>query len=143
MGDKKILAFDNSKRICYTHVNVFRKRLHVLVSLPMHLPRNRSHPTIVDVAEHAGVSIATVSRVMNKTAPVQDETAMRVLSAVEALQYHPKAAARILARQKTDTIGLLLPVISGDFFAEMLQQWENIFSQMTFNLPDSFEYGRN
>jgi len=87
----------------------------------MPLQRTRSNSTIKDVAKHAGVSIATVSRVMNKTAPVQDETAMRVLSAVEALQYHPKAAARILARQKTDTIGLLLPVISGDFFAEMLQ----------------------
>ena len=46
---------------------------------------------------------------------------MRVLLAVEVLKYRPKAAARILARQKTDTIGLLLPVISGDFFAEMLQ----------------------
>jgi len=87
----------------------------------MHLSRIRSHPTIEDVAEHAGVSIATVSRVLNRTAPVQDQTATRVLSAVEALKYRPKAAARILARQKTDTIGLLLPVISGDFFAEMLQ----------------------
>lgn len=87
----------------------------------MHLLPTRSHPTIKDVAEHAGVSIATVSRVLNKTAPVQDETAQRVFTAVEALKYRPKAAARILARQKTDTIGLLLPVISGDFFAEMLQ----------------------
>jgi DNA-binding LacI/PurR family transcriptional regulator len=75
----------------------------------------------VDVAEHAGVSIATVSRVLNKTATVKEKTAEQVLSAVEALKYRPKAAARILARQKTDTIGLLLPVISGDFFAEMLQ----------------------
>jgi LacI family transcriptional regulator len=81
----------------------------------------RSRPTIVDVAEHAGVSIATVSRVLNKTASVQDDTASRVLSAVEVLKYRPRAAARILARQRTDTIGLLLPVISGDFFAEMLQ----------------------
>lgn len=87
----------------------------------MDLLRTRSHPTIKDVAEHAGVSIATVSRVLNKTAPVQDATALRVLSAVDELKYRPKAAARILARQKTDTIGLLLPVISGDFFAEMLQ----------------------
>ena len=87
----------------------------------MPLQRVRSQPTIEDVARHAGVSIATVSRVLNKTAPVQEETAMRVLFAVEVLKYRPKAAARILARQKTDTIGLLLPVISGDFFAEMLQ----------------------
>ncbi len=87
----------------------------------MHLLPTRSHPTIKDVAEHARVSIATVSRVLNKTAVVQDETAQRVFAAVEALRYRPKAAARILARQKTDTLGLLLPVISGDFFAEMLQ----------------------
>jgi LacI family transcriptional regulator len=87
----------------------------------MQLQHTRLHPTIVDVAKHAGVSIATVSRVLNKTAPVQEDTAVRVLAAVEALRYHPKTAARILARQKTDTIGLLLPVIGGDFFAEMLQ----------------------
>jgi LacI family transcriptional regulator len=87
----------------------------------MHLQPIRSHPTIKDVAEHAGVSIATVSRALNKTAPVQEDTARRVFAAVETLKYRPKAAARILARQKTDTIGLLLPVISGDFFAEMLQ----------------------
>jgi LacI family transcriptional regulator len=87
--------------------------------MPLH--RARSHATIIDVARQAGVSIATVSRVLNKTAPVQEETALRVLAVVEALRYHPKTAARILARQKTDTIGLLLPVIGGDFFAEMLQ----------------------
>jgi LacI family transcriptional regulator len=87
----------------------------------MPLQRVRSQPTIEDVARHAGVSIATVSRVLNKTVPVQEDTALRVLLAVEVLKYRPKAAARILARQKTDTIGLLLPVISGDFFAEMLQ----------------------
>jgi LacI family transcriptional regulator len=81
----------------------------------------RLRPTIVDVAKHAGVSIATVSRVLNKTVPVQEDTAQRVVTAVEALRYRPKTAARILARQKTDTIGLLLPVIGGDFFAEMLQ----------------------
>jgi LacI family transcriptional regulator len=87
----------------------------------MPFSRTRSQPTIEDVARHAGVSIATVSRVLNKTAPVQEKTASRVLSAVEVLNYRPKAAARILARQRTDTIGLLLPVISGEFFAEMLQ----------------------
>ena len=100
----------------------------------MHLPHSRSRPTIEDVAEHAGVSIATVSRVLNKTASVQEKTASRVLSAVEALKYRPKAAARILARQKTDTIGLLLPVISGDFFAEMLQGIERGVVEGGYNL---------
>jgi LacI family transcriptional regulator, galactose operon repressor len=87
--------------------------------------RARSNPTIKDVAKYAGVSIATVSRVLNKTGSVQNDTAIRVFAAVEALKYHPNAVARILARKQTETIGLLLPIISGDFFAEMLQGIEN------------------
>jgi DNA-binding LacI/PurR family transcriptional regulator len=73
------------------------------------------------VARQAGVSISTVSRVINGSAPVVPETAERVLGIIAELNFRPKAAARILARQKTDTIGLVLPVISGDFFADMLE----------------------
>lgn len=82
--------------------------------------RNR-HPTIKDVAERAGVSISTVSRVLNQSAPVSEEKEISVQNAIEALNFRPKAAARILAKQKTNTIGLLLPIISGDFFASMLR----------------------
>jgi len=77
-------------------------------------------PTIVDVARQAGVSIATVSRVLNRTAPVAEKTSRQVYAAIEALSYQPQSAARILASRKTHTIGLLLPEIGGYFFFPML-----------------------
>lgn len=89
--------------------------------LTMAKNKGKHQPTIIDVAQRAGVSISTVSRVLNQSAPVSDEKAAQVWQAVEALNFRPKAAARILASRKTDTIGLLLPIISGDFFAAMLR----------------------
>ncbi len=84
--------------------------------------RNKNHlPTIADVARQAGVSIATVSRVLNASTPVDPVTAARVQEAIRQLNYVPRPAARILASQKTNTIGLLLPEISGAFFPPMLK----------------------
>jgi DNA-binding LacI/PurR family transcriptional regulator len=93
-----------------------------------------SRPTIADVAQRAGVSIATVSRVLNGTAPVDTETAERVRSAISALNYVPHAAARTLASRRTDTIGLLLPEISGAFFQPMLRGVEAGVSEAGFDL---------
>jgi LacI family transcriptional regulator len=78
-------------------------------------------PTIADVAQLAGVSIATVSRVLNTSAPVVEETAQRVRAAVDELQFVPRTAARVLAGRKTNTIGLLFSEISGAFFAHLLK----------------------
>ncbi|HBX69065.1 MAG TPA: LacI family transcriptional regulator [Chloroflexi bacterium] len=84
-----------------------------------------TRPTIDDVASYAGVSIATVSRVINQTAPVATKTVERVQAAIENLNYQPQAAARTLAGRKTRTIGLLLPQIGGYFFFPMLQGIES------------------
>lgn len=78
-------------------------------------------PTIADVARHAGVSIATVSRVLNGSTPVIDETAERVRVAIDELHYTPRHAARVLANRRTDTLGLLLPEIGGRFFSPLLR----------------------
>jgi len=78
-------------------------------------------PTIADVAKHASVSIATVSRVLNGTVPVQLEKAERVRLAMEELQFVPRHAARVLASRRTNTIGLVLSEISGAFFPPMLK----------------------
>ena len=80
-----------------------------------------NQPTISDVAKVAGVSIATVSRVINGSSLVTDETAQRVWAAITELKYTPRAAARVLASRKTNTIGLLLPEISGAFFQPLLR----------------------
>jgi LacI family transcriptional regulator len=77
--------------------------------------------TIADVARRAGVSTATVSRVINQTASVAEETAARVRAAITELDYVPHAAARGLASRKTHTLGLLVPLITTDFFAPTLR----------------------
>ena len=81
--------------------------------------------TIADVARHAGVSVATVSHVMNRTRHVEPETAERVRSAIAALRYSPNTLARSLRRGETKTIGLLLPDNSNPFFASVARQIED------------------
>jgi LacI family transcriptional regulator len=75
--------------------------------------------TIRDVAEQADVSVATVSRVLNGSDSVRAETEAQVLEAVEALNYLPNEAARSLRTQKTRTVGVLLPNMHGEFFAQI------------------------
>ena len=82
--------------------------------------RNR-RATISDVAQRAGVSIATVSRVVNGTAPVAPETVRRVQQAIEELGYKPHTAARKLAGRRSGAVGLLLPEVSGDFFFPLVR----------------------
>jgi DNA-binding LacI/PurR family transcriptional regulator len=83
---------------------------------------SKNHPpTIADVARHAEVSIATVSRVLNRTTPVHAAKAARVHLAMEELQFVPRHAARVLASRRTNTIGLVLSEISGAFFPPMLK----------------------
>jgi LacI family transcriptional regulator len=63
--------------------------------------------TIRDVARHARVSVGTVSNVLNDSPLVRDETRARVLAAINNLNYHPKAVARSLSTQRTNTIGMV------------------------------------
>jgi DNA-binding LacI/PurR family transcriptional regulator len=77
--------------------------------------------TISNVAAHAGVSIATVSRVLNGTTPVQADKAERVKRAIAELNFVPRPAARTLASRKTNTIGLVFSEIRGAFFPHLLK----------------------
>ncbi len=94
----------------------------------------RQRPTISDVARLAGVSISTVSRVLNDTAPVSEDVEQRVRSAVEMLSFTPLAAARNLAVRKTYTIGLLLPEVASNFFAPFLSGLENAVRPSEYQL---------
>jgi len=67
--------------------------------------------TIRDVARRAGVSVGTVSHVINNTASVREETKARVLEAIRELDYHPNSVARGLRSRRTNTISLVLPTI--------------------------------
>ncbi len=77
--------------------------------------------TIRDVAEEAGVSVATVSRVFNAMSNVSDSTREKVEAAAAKLRYVPNASARMLSRAKSDTIGILLPDFHGEFFSNLLR----------------------
>jgi LacI family transcriptional regulator len=98
------------------------------------MKKNNPFPTIMDVAQAAGVSIATVSRVINGIAKVNESTILKVQTAIEELHYTPNSAAQILANQTTNTIGLLVPEISGAFFQPMLSGIETGASSAGFDL---------
>lgn len=77
--------------------------------------------TLRDVAREVGMSVATVSRVVNAKTVVSDETRERVLAAIERLAYVPHSAARSLITSRTSTIGVLLPDVHGEFFSELIR----------------------
>lgn len=99
------------------------------MSLPL-----QKRATISDVARLAGVSISTVSRVVNGNAPVAGDTIHRVREAIDALHYTPSSAARSLAGRRTNTIGLYLPQISGGFFSALFQGVETGVREAGFDL---------
>jgi LacI family transcriptional regulator len=78
-------------------------------------------PSIYEVARVAGVSVATVSRVLNGKGPVRAATRQRVLAAVEQLDYVPHSAARSLSTRRTMSLGVLLPDMHGEFFSELVR----------------------
>jgi len=96
--------------------------------------KTSNNATIRDVARRAGVSVATISRYLNKTAPLAAETAERVRSAMEELNFSPHPAARNLATKRTNTIGLVLPEIGGDYYTPLLRGIEAASSESGFDL---------
>ena len=81
--------------------------------------------TIKDVAKKAGVSIATVSRVLNKKDLVKEETRQKVLAVIEELNYVTNFSAKALRKNRTDVIGVIVPEISNSFYGEIIQGIEN------------------
>jgi len=81
--------------------------------------------TIKDVARLAGVSVATVSHVINGTRPVAPETAAKVWKAIKELDYHPNAVARSLRTRTTHAIGVVVSDITNPFFATLVRGAED------------------
>lgn len=81
--------------------------------------------TIKDIANEAGVSVTTVSRVINNKPDVSDDTRNRVKEVINRLGYNPNKIARGLVLQKTYTIGLIIPDISNPFFPEVVKGVED------------------
>ena len=82
--------------------------------------------TIKDIAKEAGVSVATVSHVINETRFVSDELQERVKKIMEKLDYYPNLMAGSLRRKRTNTIGLIVPDNSNPLFAELSRAIEDL-----------------
>ncbi|MBP1683204.1 MAG: LacI family transcriptional regulator [Ignavibacteriaceae bacterium] len=95
-------------------------------------------PTIKEIAARAHVSIATVSRVMNKDPRVTEETREHILKIAEKFEYRPNILARNFAQKKSNLIGLILPEISDEYFTEVIKGVDEIaFSQNLYTVVAS------
>lgn len=90
--------------------------------------------TIYDIANAAGVSIATVSRVFNEKGRVRESTRDRVLAVADEMGYHPQVFAQGLARKKKNSIMMFVPIISNHFFMEVLSAIQDKLTAKNFEL---------
>lgn len=90
--------------------------------------------TISDIAKEAKVSHATVSRVLNNSGYVKDETRKKVLEVIKDLNYTPSAIARSLSTSKTNTIGVIIPDINNLFFGEIVKGITEIADEHNLNI---------
>ncbi|MGB0852076.1 MAG: LacI family DNA-binding transcriptional regulator [Pikeienuella sp.] len=96
--------------------------------------KNRSTPTLDDVARAAGVSTATVSRCLNFPDRVVDSTRQKVLRAIDDLGYTPNFGARVMASRRTFTIGAIVPTMENAIFARGLQAFQEECHQRGYTL---------
>lgn len=100
-----------------------------------------AQPTIKDVAKLAGVSISTVSRVMNKSKPVSPEAERKVVDAINKLGFKPNELARSLVMKKSNSIGILVKDIGINYMAEMIRGAEEIGRMYKYDIILSSTYG--
>lgn len=100
-----------------------------------------AQPTIKDVAKLAGVSISTVSRVMNKSKPVSPEVEKRVLEAINKLGFRPNELARSLVMKKSNSIGILVKDIGIEYMAQIIRGAEEIGRMYDYDILLSSTYG--
>ena len=90
--------------------------------------------SIKDVAREAGVSIATVSRVINKVDVVNEETKKKVNEAIKKLGYSPNIVAQSLKTQRSRPIGILVPDISSQVYPEIVRGAEDVANMYDYNI---------
>lgn len=99
-------------------------------------------PTLRDVAERAGVSRQTVSRVVNNKGEIAESTRERVLAIINALGYQPNSFARSLATNTSMVIGLVIPTFNHPFFAEIARGVEDEANKLGYSVFLSTAVGR-
>ena len=80
--------------------------------------------TLKDVAKASGLTVGTVSRVLNNRGYISDKTREKVYQVMKELNYQPNETARALSKQKSNTIGVILPNIEHPYFAKVLSRLE-------------------
>lgn len=95
---------------------------------------NANKPTIYDVADRAGVAISTVSRVLNDSRDVSDQTRESVRAAIEELQFRPSRTAKSLAQQSSRTIAVAVPTFTTPFHNELLKGVRSRLSEVDIDL---------
>ncbi len=83
--------------------------------------QDKTKTTIYDVAEKAGVAISTVSRVLNDSSDVSEQTRARVLKAIDELQFRPDRTAKSLAQKQTSSLAIATPTFTTPFHNELLK----------------------
>ena len=106
-----------------------------------HTEQENRRATMKDVARCAGVTIGTVSHVINGTAPISEETTARVREAIRQLNYVPNLAARHMRRKEKRQIGLLIPKLDNNFYARIASVlMEDAYKEDYTVLMLSYEY---
>ena len=95
---------------------------------------SKETPGMKEVAKLSGVSIATVSNVLNGTQPVAEVTRQRVLQAVKELHYRPNLMARGLKTHKTGMVGVLIPDLYSSYFSRLLMNVEDALYQAGYQM---------
>jgi LacI family transcriptional regulator len=90
--------------------------------------------TISDIAKQANVSSATVSRVLNNSGYVKEETKQRILDAIKETNYVPSAIARSLSKSETNTIGVIVPDITNAYFGEIIKGISDVAEKNNLNI---------
>ena len=96
--------------------------------------------TIRDVAREANMSVATVSRVLNGSGPVSEKTGRLIREVAGKMRYVPHSGARSLITSKTETLGVLLPDLYGEFFSEVIRGMDDTAQKNGFHLLISRAY---
>lgn len=96
--------------------------------------------TIKDVAQMAGVSIATVSNYLNHTKPVSKEVSARIQKAVDTLQYSQNLSAKSLKSNSYTDIGVILPNFDDSYYVQIFQGIESTFQNTGYYTNLSFSY---
>ena len=90
--------------------------------------------TLKDVAQRAGVTVTTVSRMLNDRPRVSEKTRLRIQNAMEELDYHPNELARSLAKKNSHFIGLIVPSADNFFFSCVIASVERYASASGYKL---------